>query len=81
MTEDEARNNLRQAIQDWYATSFGGSAVNTGWYLIAKGTGYDEGGSDRAHLAQEWDADIIDQIGLIDYARERVLDRMREETQ
>lgn len=78
---DDPRDALRAAINDWYAASFGGSAINTGWYLIAKGTGYDEDGSDRAHLAQEWDADIVDQLGLIEYARERVRDRMREETQ
>ena len=77
---DDPRDALRAAINDWYAASFGGQAVITGWYLVAKGTGYDETGSDRAHIAQEWDADIIEQLGLTRYASERVSDRMRQET-
>ncbi len=80
MTEEEARANLRDAIVDWYATSFDGRAVVTGWVLTAKGTGWDDEGSSLAHLALDWHGDIIDQIGLTEYARLRTHARLEEES-
>jgi hypothetical protein len=72
---------IRDAVEAWYTDGFEGQAVLTGWYLIAHGTGFAGDGGKLAHIAQDWgDTDIVAQIGLTEYARQRVLDRMREET-
>lgn len=79
MSNDDTRAMLRDAIAAWYRDANEGQAVLTGFYLVAKGTGFDDDGDALSHIAHEWDADIIDQLGLVEYARERVRDRMREE--
>lgn len=82
MTEQEAIENLRKALHDWYAAGFEGAAVLTGWYVIATGTSFDSDGDRNSNLAHNWgETDIITQLGLIEYASERVRDRLREETQ
>lgn len=75
----DVRERLREVIREWYAEAVDGEAVLTGWYLVAKGTGFGDEGDDRAALAQEWEADIIDQLGLVEYAAHRVRQRMDEE--
>lgn len=79
MTEQEAIDNLRNALHDWYAAGFNGSAVLTGWYVVATGTSFDHDGDRNTNIAQNWgDTDIITQLGLIQYASARVIDRMDE---
>lgn len=78
---DRAAATIEDAVRAWYAEGFDGGAVLTGWYLIGQGTGFTDDGAQPSFIAQEWgQTDIVAQIGLTEYARQRVLDRMREET-
>lgn len=70
--EQEALAEVRAAIGRWYAASFEGRAVLTDHYLIATGTDADG----TTYTAQDWDADIVTQLGLTRYAARRVEQRM-----
>ena len=73
-----ADRELTEAIEAWWAraaSNAGDPSVIRSWYLIAEGIGADDEGS-NTHLAQEYDADIVQQLGLAAFMRASIDRRM-----
>ncbi len=79
-TEEEAVAGLKDAIETWWKATYtndeDGPSILRSWYLMAEGAFYDADGEQYTVVGQQYDADVIQQLGLVEYVRRRVTQRM-----
>lgn len=74
-------DRLEEAIAQWWSEqqTQDNPGVMRSWYLVAEGISLGPDGRPLSHVGQRYEADLIQQLGLVAYLQERVRERMLRE--